>query len=557
MAHYHFTHKVISFGKGQSALHSAAYNAREQLFHEAENRLTSDYSRHSKVLFSGIFAPENAPDWARDRAELWNRAEAAERHKNGQPARNLEFSIPHELTQQQRERLVKDFVREAFVRRGMVADVSMHAPDKEGDSRNVHVHCLLTMRHIENGEFTKHKTKAREWNNCAEEWREKWAHMGANALERAGYTKEAARFRYGHLSKAEQLHFAELAKDPEWLDWCGKEAQTHKGPKATAQERRGQQSERSHANDNSTPPAEPRKIDRKAELAQVEAELLAAEKQLQAARRQVEAAPPANQNDAPAVPKQPGDLPKSIGDIRLAWTLSGTARDFAEGLEARGLSLAVVSAAEAAASIEAAAKAKEAGKYRPTLKAGELVAVNQFGDAYQLNKRTTGADRASVERFTAPIDRAALLDVTATKEALREAGRAARAKEAEQRGHITGAAKGITTTPAARGFSVAGTAASLADWASGFLANLGGAAKPDPVRQAAQQIAAQRRAIVALQNITAAWERGDTLKPDDLAHLTPHQLEGLAQKGDDYMRHLIDAQRAQSLAIALGRERER
>ena len=85
--------------------------------------MTRDYSRHEgEVLFKGIFAPEGAPEWTQDRQELWNRAEAAERQKaNGQPARNMIVGLPHELNQQQREWLLKDFAREAFARKGMIA----------------------------------------------------------------------------------------------------------------------------------------------------------------------------------------------------------------------------------------------------------------------------------------------------------------------------------------------------------------------------------------------------------------------------------------------------
>jgi MobA/MobL family len=60
---------------------SDPYNARTQLYREADRQTTKDYSRHGEILFSGIFAPKDAPDWTRDRQELWNRAEGAERQR--------------------------------------------------------------------------------------------------------------------------------------------------------------------------------------------------------------------------------------------------------------------------------------------------------------------------------------------------------------------------------------------------------------------------------------------------------------------------------------------
>jgi MobA/MobL family len=242
---FHLTAKAVSFGKGQSAVHTAAYNARDQLYREADGQTTKDYGRYGAALFAGIFAPTGAPDWARDRQELWNRAEAAERQKNGQPARNMFVAFPHELNQQQREWLIKDFVREQFVRKGMIADVAIHAPDERGDERNYHAHILLTMRKLDGEEFAK--TKCRAWNSKEQlnEWREQWASMGARALARAGYAVEAERWRHGHKT-LEHQHAAALARgDRQFAERIeGREATIHKGPKITAMERRGEPSER-------------------------------------------------------------------------------------------------------------------------------------------------------------------------------------------------------------------------------------------------------------------------------------------------------------------------
>lgn len=248
MAVYHFTSKTISRGAGQSAVHTAAYNSRDQLFDEKENRHTRDYGHGGRQTeFSAIFAPPDAPAWVHDRGELWNRAEAAEKRKDAQTARNLEFALPHELTPEQRERLVKDFARETFARKGMVADVSIHAPDKDTDPRNFHVHCLLTMRRLEGEGFAP--TKAREWNDKAlyGQWREKWAHMGAKALERAGFHVEAERFKHGHETLAKQRAAALERGDLEHATHCDREPTQHKGPIATAQERRGEETARQKA----------------------------------------------------------------------------------------------------------------------------------------------------------------------------------------------------------------------------------------------------------------------------------------------------------------------
>lgn len=185
MSIYHLSAKIVSRGKGQSAIAKAAYNARDRLTDERTGEV-KDFSRADGLMFSGIFAPKDAPDWAHDREQLWNHAEAAETRKNSQLAREVEISLPHELTDEQREELVKDFVREQFVRRGMVADVNIHAPDREGDQRNYHAHILLTTREISAEGFG---AKNRDWNSTEslEAWREGWERTANRTLERHGH----------------------------------------------------------------------------------------------------------------------------------------------------------------------------------------------------------------------------------------------------------------------------------------------------------------------------------------------------------------------------------
>ena len=100
--------------------------------------------RETGVDHTEIIAPDHAPDWASDRSELWNRAEEAETRKNSQVAREVRVALPHELTHAQRVELVRDYAQVQFVDRGMVADIALHAPGREGDERNHHAHILLS-----------------------------------------------------------------------------------------------------------------------------------------------------------------------------------------------------------------------------------------------------------------------------------------------------------------------------------------------------------------------------------------------------------------------------
>ena len=56
--------------------------------------------------------------------------------------------MPSELTLEQNRDLVRGFVQAQFVIRGMIADITLHAPGREGDQRNHHEHIMLTTRKI-------------------------------------------------------------------------------------------------------------------------------------------------------------------------------------------------------------------------------------------------------------------------------------------------------------------------------------------------------------------------------------------------------------------------
>jgi hypothetical protein len=184
MAIYHLRATMISRSQGRSATAASAYRVAERI-EDRRTGLTFDYAARSGVDHTEILAPDYAPDWVRDRSELWNRVEESETRKNSQVAREVRVALPDELTHAQRVALVRDYAQAQFVDRGMVADIALHAPGREGDERNHHAHILLTTREIDAEGFT---TKNRDWNKVEvlEGWREAWARDSNAALERAG-----------------------------------------------------------------------------------------------------------------------------------------------------------------------------------------------------------------------------------------------------------------------------------------------------------------------------------------------------------------------------------
>ena len=215
-------------GKGQSAVAAAAYRSGERLRDEQANEQKFYQARAERIEFTAIMAPKDAPDWAQDRNQLWNHAERAEKRKDAQLAREIEIALPHELTPQQREWLVKDFAREAFTRKGYAVDIAIHAPDKTSDDRNHHAHIMVTMRTLDGDGFAAKKDPAMNRREQLGEWREQWAHLANRHLERHGH--EA---RIDHRSLKEQ--------------GIEREAGIHLGYAANEMAQRGAQSDRMDA----------------------------------------------------------------------------------------------------------------------------------------------------------------------------------------------------------------------------------------------------------------------------------------------------------------------
>lgn len=180
MAIYRFSGQIISRSTGRSAVFAAAYRAGERLRDERLG-LTISYERKRGIEHKEILAPEGAPAWVFDRETLWNRVEASEKLANSQVAREIQLALPAELSQEGQLTLAREFIREQFVARGMVADFAIH---REHDD-NPHVHVMLTMRDLGPDGFRNKNTC---WNapTLFETWREKWAEHLNLALAREG-----------------------------------------------------------------------------------------------------------------------------------------------------------------------------------------------------------------------------------------------------------------------------------------------------------------------------------------------------------------------------------
>ena len=130
MALFHFSVTQVKRSAGQSAIASAAYRAGEKLYSEYYGEV-SDYTRKGGVIHSGILLPPHAPDEYLDRQTLWNAVEKAERGKTAQLAYSFDIALQNEFSREENIALVKRFLEEQFLSRGMVIDYSIHEPDTE------------------------------------------------------------------------------------------------------------------------------------------------------------------------------------------------------------------------------------------------------------------------------------------------------------------------------------------------------------------------------------------------------------------------------------------
>src|ERR1039458_9758945 len=146
MALYHLSMKPISRASGRSSVASAAYRAAERLENERDG-IVHDFSQRSGVEHAEIVIPAGADaEWGKKRSALWNAAEASEKRKDARVAREIEVSLPHELSGEQRLALTREFAQGLADRYGVAVDFAIHSPHGKTDIRNHHAHIMMTTR---------------------------------------------------------------------------------------------------------------------------------------------------------------------------------------------------------------------------------------------------------------------------------------------------------------------------------------------------------------------------------------------------------------------------
>ena len=229
MAQYRLEIQPFKRSEGRSSVAASAYRS-ASILRDERLEMVFDYSAKGGVAFTGVMAPEDAPPEFLDRERLWNAAEAADKRADSRTAREILISLPHELSDDQRHALVRAFIAESLVAKGMIADYGIHYPDAHGDARNHHAHIMVTTRRMGTEGFG---FKARDWDNpdAVRALRLEWE------LVQNQHLRE-------HLGPdAPQVSSRSLADQGQ-----GREPSIHLGPAASGMERRGEASDRGDIN---------------------------------------------------------------------------------------------------------------------------------------------------------------------------------------------------------------------------------------------------------------------------------------------------------------------
>ena len=211
MAIYHFRMKKSSRGgKRLSAVAHLNYINREGKHSEKEDLI----EKHT----------ENLPNEFKDINEFWKTCEAYER-VNANLFRELEITLPKELTKEENVKLVKDFSAHLFGKE-YVYNYSVHQPQDYGGEPQPHVHIMFCERKLDGISrpkeqfFKQHYTKIPEksgakkneyWNKkeALEDMRMEWEKYLNFELEKRGIEKVSRK------SLKDQKRDAEANKDYE------------------------------------------------------------------------------------------------------------------------------------------------------------------------------------------------------------------------------------------------------------------------------------------------------------------------------------------------------
>jgi Ti-type conjugative transfer relaxase TraA len=167
--------RYISRRTGGSAVRSAAYNERTAITAERTGELFTFRHRDQPACHE-VLLPEGADPRFANSEVLWNVAEAAEKRKDAQVAREIVLALPAnaELADEDRIELARSFAERHFVAKGVAVQLDVHRPHESGpqpasasgvrgesdsERANWHAHLLITTRRVDGSVLAAKKAR--------------------------------------------------------------------------------------------------------------------------------------------------------------------------------------------------------------------------------------------------------------------------------------------------------------------------------------------------------------------------------------------------------------
>ncbi|HGK4319333.1 TPA: MobQ family relaxase [Klebsiella pneumoniae] len=215
MALYRLEMQNVSRSDGVSSVAKAAYRHRSVMVDHRTGEIHGEKSANrDDLVYAEILAPKDTPDFlTKSSNDLWNFVEKTEKRKDARTAKEFKITLPTELSNEQNIALMKDFLLNHFVDKGIICDFVLH---NDKDNKNPHAHVMITTREITPNGFGK---KVRSWDEekTLHDWRKQWSKTQNKHLKNAGLKS-----RVSHRTLEEQknimINLAKKAEDAKDFD---------------------------------------------------------------------------------------------------------------------------------------------------------------------------------------------------------------------------------------------------------------------------------------------------------------------------------------------------
>ena len=217
---YHMEVSTLSRGKGRSLGASLSYISGKKI----HDRYSGKTYRHRRfdLVQCRVYLPPSSPNALQDLQCLCDELNKAEKRKDARTGRLFICSLPNELVPGEWVKIVKDFIEENFVAKGLCAVAAIHrGTNRDFPSKNnPHVHIIVSTRTVGPEGFNPQKDREHDKRCYIEIWRRAWAEVQNRAYERCHIEK-----RISHESLRVQGIDRKPLRHVNYVDWQRAERQ--------------------------------------------------------------------------------------------------------------------------------------------------------------------------------------------------------------------------------------------------------------------------------------------------------------------------------------------